>query len=61
MARQTEVPGLHAWALSDLASVLLLAQRTEEAKLVLDEAVQIYAEKGDVVSAERARVLRGEV
>jgi len=57
MARQTEVPGLHASALSDLASVLFLAKRPEEAQLVLDEAVEIYTEKGDVMSAKRARAL----
>jgi tetratricopeptide (TPR) repeat protein len=59
MARQTEVPGLHASALSDLASVLLLAKRPEEAQLALDEAVEIYTEKGDVMSAKRARALPG--
>ena len=59
MARQTEVPGLHASALSDLASVLLLAKRPEEAQFVLDEAVKIYTEKGDVMSAKRARALLG--
>lgn len=61
MARQTEMPGLHASALSDLGSVLLLAKRTEEAQVVLDEAVQIYTDKGDVMSAKRARALLGEV
>lgn len=57
MARQTEVPGLHASALSELASVLRIANRDREARLAIDEAARIYLDKGDVMSAGRLRAL----
>jgi tetratricopeptide (TPR) repeat protein len=57
MARQTEVPGLHASAFQELASVLQLAGRHDEARRALDEAVRIHVAKGDVVSARLARAL----
>ena len=59
-AKQTGMPGLHASAFYELATVLHLAGRREEAAKALDEAVRIHVAKGDVVSARRARALLGE-
>ena len=58
MARQTELPDLLASALMELATVLRLAGRSEEADLKLAEAIGVYVAKGDIVSAQRARDLR---
>jgi class 3 adenylate cyclase/tetratricopeptide (TPR) repeat protein len=61
MARQfEEAPGLRAAALSELGAVLALAARHDEAKLVIDEAVQLYTAKGDAISARRARSVLDE-
>ena len=43
--------------LMDLAEVLRLAGRTDEAVLTLRTALELFEQKGDVVSAARARVL----
>ncbi len=48
---------LLADALTDLAEVLRITRRNDEAGPVLDRALLQYAQKGDVVSAERARRL----
>ena len=55
MARQTEVPDLHASALLELATVLRLAGHADAARAALDEAIGIYAAKRDLVSERRAR------
>ena len=55
MARQTEIPDLHASALMELAMVMRLAGRADAAREALDEAVGIYAAKRDLVSERRAR------
>ena len=55
MARQTEVPDLHASALLELATVLGLAGHADAARAALDEAIGIYAAKRDLVSERRAR------
>ena len=56
-ARQTEMPSLHAFALAELGAVLHLAQRADEAREALSEAISIYTAKGDVISAARAQDL----
>ncbi len=54
LALQTEAPALRATALSDLASVLALAGRAEEARRSLADAIAIYTAKGDRTSLGRA-------
>jgi hypothetical protein len=48
---------LHADVLLDLAEVLGLAGRPDEAEVATAEAVDIYERKGNVAAAERARAL----
>jgi tetratricopeptide (TPR) repeat protein len=54
LVRQTEAPTLQADALCELASVLQLNGKTDEARQVIDEAIDLYRSKGNVVSAELA-------
>jgi ATP/maltotriose-dependent transcriptional regulator MalT len=56
-ASQTEMPSLHAFALAALGAVLHLAERADEARAALKEAVAIYTSKGDVASAARSQAL----
>jgi hypothetical protein len=46
---------MRADGLVDLAEVLRLIGRTDETTRVLEGAVRLYEQKGDVVSAARAR------
>jgi class 3 adenylate cyclase/tetratricopeptide (TPR) repeat protein len=48
MLRTTECPGLQADALVELASVLTIADRIDEAKRVAEEAIALYRVKGDI-------------
>jgi class 3 adenylate cyclase/tetratricopeptide (TPR) repeat protein len=57
LARQTETPVLQADTLYELATVLHLASRLDEAHAVLAEARAIYSAKGDRVSVARASAL----
>jgi DNA-binding SARP family transcriptional activator len=52
---------VHAEALMDLAEILRLAGRLEEAARSLEESVRLYEQKGNVVAAARARALLDEV
>jgi len=54
MVRRTEAPSMQADALAELASVLQIAGKTREARQAIDEAVSLYAAKGNVVSASRS-------
>ncbi len=45
----------HAKALADLAEVLELAGRREEAAAALEQALELYERKGNLVMAERTR------
>jgi ATP/maltotriose-dependent transcriptional regulator MalT len=54
-ASRTEMPSLRGYALTELASVLQLAARIEEARATLGEATAIYENKGDIVSAARTK------
>jgi hypothetical protein len=49
----------HAAALLSLAEVLTRAGRTAEARPCVEQAVEIYERKGDLVLAERARAGQG--
>ena len=55
LAADSEFLGLHADVLLDLAEVLLLAHRSEDAAAAAAEAVSLYERKGNVASARRAR------
>ena len=55
MARQTEVPTLQADTLTELAIVLALQHRYDDAHRTIGEALALYAAKGNLVSQARAR------
>jgi tetratricopeptide (TPR) repeat protein len=55
LAAATDDLELQGDALSDLAEVLTLDQRTDEAARLTEAAVARYQRKGDVISAHRAR------
>jgi class 3 adenylate cyclase len=61
LARSTDALGLRADAFMDLAEVLGLAGRTDEALTALDEAARLFEAKGNVASLERARAARAEI
>ncbi|MGZ8992884.1 MAG: AAA family ATPase [Burkholderiaceae bacterium] len=54
LSQQSDAPQLRADTLSELATVLLLAHRIEEAREAVAGAIGIYQAKGDIVSAARA-------
>jgi DNA-binding SARP family transcriptional activator/tetratricopeptide (TPR) repeat protein len=58
---QSDFVPVHAEALVDLAEVLHLAGRPEEAAPALEDAARLFELKGNVVSASRARVLLEEL
>lgn len=45
----------------DLAEVLRLTGRSEEATRVLEEALALHGQKGNIVSAEKTRTLLAEL
>ncbi|HEU5297691.1 MAG TPA: adenylate/guanylate cyclase domain-containing protein [Burkholderiaceae bacterium] len=55
LAKQTEAPTLLGSALADLATVLFHAQRNEDARKAIGEAIAVYGAKGDTSSAARAQ------
>ncbi len=55
LAADSEFVVLHADVLLDLAEVLGLAGRPEDAAAAAAEAVSLYERKGNVAAAERAR------
>jgi len=55
LAAQTDYLNDHAKALADLADVLELAGRREEAVTALEQALELYERKGNLVMAERTR------
>ena len=57
VAADSEFVVLHADVLLDLAEVLELARRPQEAREATAEAVSIYERKGNVAAARRARGL----
>ena len=60
LSAPTDYLELRARALMDLAEVLRLAGRTDEALPVVRQALQLFERKGNVVSAARARVVLQE-
>jgi class 3 adenylate cyclase/tetratricopeptide (TPR) repeat protein len=57
---RTDYLDLRATALADLSEVLRLAGRPQEAAVVLEEAIPLLEEKGNVVAAETLRGLLAE-
>ena len=55
MARQTEVPDLHATAWMELAAVMRLAGPGNAARESFHKAIQIYTAKLDLISAQMGR------
>ena len=61
LAEQTDWVLFRADALLDLAEVLRLAGRPEEAAAAAEEAVRLYERKGNVVAAARTQTLVAEL
>jgi transcriptional regulator of nitric oxide reductase len=61
LAAATDDINVRGDSLMTLAELLCLAERFSEAVPVLDEALRHYEQKGNVVSACKARALLGEV
>jgi tetratricopeptide (TPR) repeat protein len=59
--RGIEAPDLGGDCLVTLAGILALVARHDEARAVLQEALDLYERKGNLVSAERTRALVGEL
>jgi class 3 adenylate cyclase/tetratricopeptide (TPR) repeat protein len=57
LAADTDSIDLRGDALMSLAEVLRLADRADEAVSVIEEALRLYEQKGNLVSADRARSL----
>ena len=61
LAADSEYVGLHADVLLDLAEVLRLAGRSDEANAAAADAVGLYERKGNVAGTARARDLVGSL
>jgi tetratricopeptide (TPR) repeat protein len=61
LAERTDDINMHGDALMALAEVVRVAQRPSEAVPVIQEALNLYEQKGNVVSAGKARALLGEL
>ena len=57
LAARTDYLDLHARAIEDLAEVLRLAGRQQEALAELEPAIRLHEQKGNVVSAATTRAL----
>jgi predicted ATPase/class 3 adenylate cyclase len=57
LCADTDGPDIRAGAALDLAEVLRLAGRQDEAPALIEEAIALYEQKGNVVAAERSRAL----
>ena len=55
-----DILDLRAQTLADLGEVLHLADRSQESKEALEDAIQLYEAKGNLVGAERSRRLLAE-
>jgi len=60
-ASQSDFLHSHAEALMDLAEVLHLAARSAEAAAAVEEAIRLHEQKGNVVAADRAWIVREEL
>jgi class 3 adenylate cyclase/tetratricopeptide (TPR) repeat protein len=56
LVARTDLLNDHAEAIADLADVLLLAGRTNEAATALQEAVELFEKKGNIAAAEMLRL-----
>ena len=54
-AAESDFLDAHGDALMSLAEVLLLADRQDDAGTALEQAASLYAQKGNIVSAAKAR------
>jgi tetratricopeptide (TPR) repeat protein len=61
LVQGTDALNLHADALMDQAEVLILAENRGEAAKALEEALALYKQKGNVVSAGKAQAIIDEV
>jgi predicted ATPase/class 3 adenylate cyclase len=61
LGEPTDLVNTRADALSDLAEVLALGGRLKEALAALEEATQLYAQKGNLTALQRARSVAGEL
>jgi len=61
LSEATDDINLHGDALVALAEVLCLAERPSEAIPVIQQALNLYRQKGNLVSADKARALLGEL
>jgi hypothetical protein len=52
------MPSLQAFALAELGAVLHLADRADEARAAMSEAIAIFEAKGDIVSGARRNCSR---
>ena len=57
LASQTEAPCLQADALTELATVLLVGGKTDEARQAMRQALALYQSKGNIASAARVGAL----
>jgi class 3 adenylate cyclase len=61
IGEETDMLNMQGDALLDLSEVLLLARKPEEAVAVLEEAVERYERKGNLVSTRRTRTRLAEI
>jgi tetratricopeptide (TPR) repeat protein len=61
VVEQTDWLNTRGDALLDLAEVLELAERPDEAAPLLAEALHLYQQKGNIVAAEKAEQLLAEL
>jgi tetratricopeptide (TPR) repeat protein len=60
LAARTDYLNLHAQSLADLAEVLRLAGRPHESAATLEQASELFEEKGNLAAAKRLRALLAE-
>jgi tetratricopeptide (TPR) repeat protein len=60
LVSRTDALNRHADSLLALAEVLRLSARREEAADLVEQALQVYELKGNVVAAKKTRALLGE-
>jgi hypothetical protein len=60
LAARTDYLDLHARAVADLAEILRLEGRAQEATAAVEEAIRLHERKGNVVAARILRSLIAE-
>jgi tetratricopeptide (TPR) repeat protein len=61
IGRETDMVNQHADAYVDLGEVLLLGGKTDEAAAALEQAIERYERKGNIVSTRRAQAQLAEM